>query len=103
MDKRYEHIKQAAYIDELQKIATKNPVAAYSIKGSTLGAGIGSGGAAVIVYKLLKKVDPKIPRTPLVAAAAIAGAILGARTGGSMGAYMGGGVKGTAHMMDYHP
>jgi hypothetical protein len=96
-----EQIKQAAFEDELQKIALKNQVAAYGIKGGTIGAGIGSAGAATLAIKLLKKVDPiKYPKTPLVAAAAIAGAIAGARIGGGVGAYTGGGIKGTYNLMD---
>jgi outer membrane lipoprotein SlyB len=95
-----EQIKQAAFEDELQKIAVKNQVAAYGIRGSTIGAGVGSLSAAALATKLLNKVDPlKYKKTPIVAAAAIAGAIAGARIGGGMGAYTGGGVKGTYNLM----
>jgi hypothetical protein len=98
-----DQIKIKAFKDELEKIALRNPVAGYGIKGATVGAGVGSTGAAVLAFKLLKKVKANVPKTPIVAAAAIAGAIAGARAGGGIGAYMGGGVKGTAHLMEsYH-
>lgn len=96
-----DQIQHAAFKDELEKIAIKNQVAAYGIRGATVGAGISSLGAAGLAMKLLKKVDPiKYPKSPLVAAAAIAGAIAGARVGGGMGAYAGGGIKGTHNLMD---
>lgn len=98
MNINFEQIKQAAYMDELEKIATKNPVAAYGIKGSTIGAGIGGTGAALLAFKLLKRVGEKVKKTPIIAASTVAGAIAGAKIGGNIGASYGGAYKGTHDM-----
>ena len=85
--------------DEMKKIAAKNPVAAYAIKGGIVGAGIGSSAGGILAYKLLKKTPAHI-RGPASVAGAIIGAIGGASTGGRLGAFEGGGIKGTTNLME---
>ena len=106
MSKVSEYLKEVeyqAYKDELEKIALRNPVAQYAMKGSTIGAGVGGGGSALLAMKLLKKAGPKVSKSPIVALATVAGAIAGAKAGGNIGAYMGGGVKGTYGLDQPYP
>jgi hypothetical protein len=93
-----EAIKEAAYKNELEKIAIRNQVAEYGIRGGEVGTAIGSTGAAGLAFALLKKMKVKAHRTPIVAAATIAGALAGSRAGGNWGAWYGGGLKGTQNL-----
>ena len=93
-----EQIKETSYKDELEKIAIRNQVAEYGIRGGEVGTAAGSTGAAGLAFALLKKMKVKAHRTPIVAAATIAGALAGSRVGGNLGAWYGGGLKGTQNL-----
>jgi hypothetical protein len=95
-------IKEAAYKDELNKIATRNPVAVQAIKGGTIGAGVGGVSTGLLAMKLIKKL--KIGhKNPIVAASTLAGAVAGAEAGGRAGAFIGGGQKGVYNMYEPLP
>jgi len=77
------------------KVALKNYVAEYGIKGSTMGAGVGAAAAGLATHRILKAMKNK---NPIIAASMAAGAMAGAAAGGRMGAFMGGGEKGTHNL-----
>jgi hypothetical protein len=102
MKERMEHIKHAAFLDELEKIA-KNPVAVSAGKGGKWGAIIGGGSAGLVSRQVMKELIKKFPnasksRTAVIAASMLAGAIAGGEAGGYIGAGVGGAEKVTSHL-----
>jgi hypothetical protein len=91
-------IKEQAYKDEIDKIADgKNYVAKYGLKGSSMGAGVGSLSSLAIASHVLKNMNSKA-KNPIIVAAMTAGAVAGATVGGNIGAYMGGAKKATKQL-----
>jgi uncharacterized protein YcfJ len=89
-----------SFREELEKVGTKNPVAAMGIRGSNIGAAVGGTVGAIASYNILKRIAKVAPKTPVVAAFTIASSVLGSKAGGSIGAAAGGAYKGTHNMYD---
>jgi hypothetical protein len=97
-----DHIKKAAFIDELEKIA-KNPVAVNAGKGGKWGAIVGGGVSGITAHQLMRAISKKFPKankasTAVIASALLAGALIGGEKGGYIGAGMGGAEKITSHL-----
>lgn len=87
-----------SFREELEKVGTKNPVAAYGLHAANIGAIVGGTTGALASYHILKRIAKVAPKTPVVAALTIASSALGSKIFGNIGAAVGAAKKGTHDM-----